>query len=131
MRVHISPNDGIPIYQQIVNQVKFLVAARRLKPGDEVLPIRALAEQLLVNPNTVARAYRELESSGVLVSRQGSGTRVADAGSPLSRKEKMRLLRDRADTLLAEAYQLGVSLDDTVELVRERGSVLEGEGGKS
>ena len=57
MQIHISSSDGVPIYIQIVNQVKHLVAAGRLTPGDEMPAIRVLAEQLMVNPNTVARAY--------------------------------------------------------------------------
>jgi GntR family transcriptional regulator len=66
MQIHISANDGVPIYLQIVNQVKYLVAAGRLSPGEELPPIRVLAERLVVNPNTVARAYRELESAGIV-----------------------------------------------------------------
>ena len=103
MQIHISPHDGVPIYRQIVNQVKYLVAAGRLKRGDEMPPIRRLAEDLLINPNTVARAYRDLESAGVLLSRPGSGTRVSKNGSPLSRAEKMRILGERAVGLMAEA----------------------------
>ena len=61
MQIHISPTDGVPIYLQIVNQVKYLVSSGRLAAGEELPPIRTLAEKLLVNPNTVARAYRELE----------------------------------------------------------------------
>ena len=64
MQIHLSPNDGVPTYRQIVNQVKLLVASGRLAPGDELPAIRVLAEQLLINPNTVARAYRELEIAG-------------------------------------------------------------------
>src|SRR5438046_3055584 len=75
MQLHISANDGVPIYLQIVNQVKYLVAAGRLKPGEELPPIRVLAKNLIVNPNTVARAYRELEAAGVvgLVGANGAG----------------------------------------------------------
>ena len=61
MQIHVSPQDGLPVYRQIFNQVKYLVASGVLSPGEELPPIRALAEQLLINPNTVARAYRELE----------------------------------------------------------------------
>ena len=82
MQLHISPTDGVPIYQQIVNQVKYLVASGRLRPGEELPPIRVLAERLLINPNTVARAYRELEAAGVGTTRRGAGTHVSDAGSP-------------------------------------------------
>lgn len=120
MQIHISSNDGLPIYRQIVQQVKLLVAAGRLTPGDELPPIRKLAEELVINPNTVARAYRELESAGILESRQGSGTRVASNGSPLNQREKTRLLTDRADALLAEAQQLGADFDDVLALLKKR-----------
>jgi len=120
MHIHISPHDGVPIYRQIVRQVKHLVASERLKAGDELPSIRHLAQQLLINPNTVARAYRELENAGVLLSRRGSGTRVSDNGSPLSRKEKMKILGERAEALIAEARQLGVELEDVVELMRRQ-----------
>ncbi len=125
MHIHISLQDGVPIYRQIVNQVKFQVAAERLKSGDELPSIRRLAEELLINPNTVARAYRELESAGVLVSRRGSGTRITDNGSPLRRAEKMKILADRAAGLVAEARQLGVDVDDVVKLVRRKNEDLE------
>ena len=115
----------MPIYRQIVNQVKYLVAAKRLNAGDELPPIRRLAEELLINPNTVARAYRDLESAGVLESRRGSGTRVSDNGSPLSRAEKMKILDDRVGGLVAEARQLAVSVDDVVKLVRRKHDDLE------
>ena len=120
MHFHISTHDGVPIYRQIVNQVKHLVASERLKAGDEMPSIRHLAQQLLINPNTVARAYRELEGAGVLLSRQGSGTRVSDNGSPLSREEKMKILGERAEALIIEARQLGVELAEVVELVRRQ-----------
>ena len=78
MDIHISPNDGVPIYLQIVTQVKYLVASDRLTPGEELPPIRALAERLQVNPNTVAKAYRELEREGLVLARQGRGTFVSN-----------------------------------------------------
>ena len=120
MQIHISSSDGVPIYLQIVNQVKYLVASGRLAPGEEIPPIRALAERLLINPNTVARAYLELERAGIVTKRQGSGTYVTEAGSTLSRREKVRVLARRADALLAEADHLEVSLDELVDLLRER-----------
>lgn len=127
MHLHISTHDGVPIYQQIVSQVKYLVASGRLSAGDEMPPIRKLAAQLIVNPNTVARAYRELEQSGVLISRQGSGTRVSCGGSPLSIQEKHRILSERADGLLVEARQLGVTYDEVVELLSERQKAINAE----
>ena len=124
MQIHITSSDGVPIYLQIVNQVKYLVASGRIAPGEEVPPIRALAEQLLINPNTVARAYLELERSGIVTKRQGAGTYVTEAGSTLSHREKIKLLARRADALLAEAGQLEVPLDELLDLLRERHEVM-------
>ena len=120
MQLHISTGDGVPIYLQIANQVKHLVASSRLAPGDEIPAIRVLAHQLLVNPNTVARAYLELERDGVVVKRHGSGTYISDSGSPLGRKERLRILSERADGLLTEAGHLGVPLEDLLKLIQER-----------
>src|ERR1044072_4018976 len=102
VQLHISTNDGVPIYRQIVHQVKYLVAAGRLAAGEEIPPIRVLAEQLVVNPNTVARAYLELERAGVVTKRHGSGTYISENGSPLKRGERLKLVTQRVDALLAE-----------------------------
>src|ERR1019366_8460113 len=100
MQLHISTGDGVPIYLQVANQVKHLVASGRLAAGDELPAIRVLAHQLLVNPNTVARAYLELEREGVVVKRHGSGTYISDTGSPLARKARLKILTERIDALL-------------------------------
>jgi len=124
MRLHISPGEGPPIYRQIVNQVRYLVASGRLKAGDALPPIRTLAQELLINPNTVARAYRELETMGVLSLRQGSGSVVAGNRSPLASGEKLRILTERVDGLLAESVQLGYDIEELVALVRRRDAAL-------
>ena len=120
MQIHITTADGVPIYQQIVNQVKYLVGSGRLAAGDEMPPIRVLAEQLLVNPNTVARAYRELESAGLVEKRRTAGTYVSDQGSPLARRERMKILAERVDALLAEARQMNVDYADLTALLEKR-----------
>ena len=120
MQIHVSASDGVPIYLQIVNQVKYLVAAGRLAPGEEIPPIRVLAQQLVVNPNTVAKAYHELERAGVVVKRHGSGTYVSDTGSPLARRERLKILSHRVDALLAEARHLNVSTDEIISLLQDR-----------
>jgi GntR family transcriptional regulator len=127
VQIHISSDDGVPIYIQIVNQVKYLVASGRLTPGEEMPPIRVLAEQLVVNPNTVARAYLELERGGIVTKRHGSGTYVSEERSPLGSREKIRILTSRADALLTEARQLNVELADVLKLLRERDAVMEKE----
>ena len=125
MHIHVSPSDGQPIYSQIVAQVKYLVAAGRLAPDDELPPVRTLAQQLLINPNTVARAYRELEQAGIVYKRQGAGTYMSNAGSPLAEIEKRRILTGRADALVADARHLGFELEAVLNLVRERYNALD------
>jgi GntR family transcriptional regulator len=130
MQLRISVQDGAPIYQQIIEQIKYLIAAGRLKPADDVPPIRVLAEQLRINPNTVARAYLELEREGLLTMRQGFGTKVAQVKSLISRREKLRILADPADVLLTHARHLNVGLDDVITLLRERDAAMQPESPK-
>jgi len=125
MVIHISPHDGVPIYLQIVNQVKHLVAVGRLASGEELPAIRVLAVQLEVNPNTVARAYRELEIAGVVEKRRTAGTYVSDAGSRMARRERLKIVTERIDALLVEARHLGISTDEVIELMRERDEILQ------
>lgn len=124
MRLHLSTSDGVPIYLQIVNQVKYLVASGRLKRDEELPPIRTLAEQLLINPNTVARAYRELELAGVVTKRRTTGTYVSAAGSPLAKRQRIKILTQRVDALLAEARQMNIDTEALVELIQERDEAL-------
>jgi GntR family transcriptional regulator len=125
VQIHISSSDGVAIYQQIVNQVKYLVASRRLSPGDELPPIRVLAERLLINPSTVARAYRELEAASIVEKRRTAGTYVSDQGSPLARRERVKILAERIDALLAEARQMNISLEDVIKLLGERDTAMQ------
>ena len=125
MQLQISVQDGAPIYQQIVEQVKLLVAGGRLKPGDDVPPIRVLAEQLRINPNTVARAYLELERAGLVTMRQGFGTKVAEGKMILPKREKLRILSESADALLANARHLNVGLDEVITLLHERDEAMQ------
>jgi len=120
VQVRVSTKEGIPIYLQIINQIKYMVASGRLTPGDKLPPVRRLAEQLLINPNTVARAYRELETVKVLNTRQGSGVFVAEGVSPLARREQTKILRERIDMLLAEARQMDIGITDVIELVKQQ-----------
>jgi GntR family transcriptional regulator len=124
VQIHISQRDGTPIYLQIVNQVKHLIASGRLAAGEELPPIRVLAEQLVVNPNTVARAYRELELVGMVEKRRTTGTYVSDAASPLARRERIRILTERIDALLVEAKQMKIEVDVVVKLIEERDELL-------
>jgi GntR family transcriptional regulator len=120
MDITINLADGVPIYRQIVNQVKYLVASGLLQPGEELPPIRTLALQLKVTPNTIVKAYDELESSGVVHKRQGSGTFVSEERPRLAHRERQRIIDQRIDALLAEAHQLNFTVDDILRMLRER-----------
>jgi len=87
--------------------------------------MRARLEKLVVNPNTVARAYRELESAGIVEKRRTAGTYVSDQGSPLARRERIKIVTERIDALLAEARQMGIAFDDLVKLMQQRGAALQ------
>jgi GntR family transcriptional regulator len=125
--ITISLTDGVPIYRQIVNQVKYLVASGLLTPGEELPPIRTLALQLKVTPNTIVKAYGELEISGVLHKRQGSGTFVSE-GRPqqVALRERRRVIEQRIDALLAEAHQLNFTAEEILRMVRERKAEMDG-----
>ena len=127
MDITINLTDGVPIYRQIVNQVKYLVASGLLQPGEELPPIRTLALQLKVTPNTIVKAYGELEIAGVVHKRQGSGTFVSE-GRPqqVTLRERRRVIEQRIDALLAEAHQLSFTEDDILRMVRERRAAMDG-----
>ncbi len=124
MQLHISSSNGVAIYLQIVNQVKYQVASGRLLPGAELPPIRVLAERLLINPSTVARAYRELEMAGVVEKRRTAGTYVSDQGSPLARRERLKILAEHVDALLAEARQMKIPIEDVFKLIEQRDAAM-------
>lgn len=114
----------MPVYRQIANQVKYQVAAGRLSAGQELPTIRSLAEKLVINPNTVVRAYAELEREGVIVCRHGSGSYIADSAPKPSRTEAAGSLAGKIDSLLADAAHLQMGLDELLDAVRERHSHL-------
>ena len=124
MLIRVSSSDGTPYYSQIVSQVRFLITTERLVAGEQLPPVRKLAEQLTVNPNTVARAYRELEAANLVTSKRGAGVFVADGVSPLSKKEKSKVIHERIDELLTSARQLDVDLESLIKLLRQRDKKL-------
>jgi GntR family transcriptional regulator len=124
MEIRLSPSDGIPVYRQIVNQVKYLVASGRLLSGQELPPIRVLAERLLINPNTVIHAYSELAREGVVQTRHGSGTYVNSIGGQTDVPDAIEQLSSKADSLLTDAAHLKVGLNEVLRLVRDRHQYL-------
>jgi GntR family transcriptional regulator len=114
--IQIAVGSSTPIYWQIVDQVCKEIASGRLAPGDQMPSVRALAEQLVVNPNTVARAYSDLVRDGVLETHRGKGVYVADRRSVFSAAERERRLDQALDVFLHEAMLLGVGPEE----VRDR-----------
>jgi GntR family transcriptional regulator len=126
MDITISVADGVPIYKQIINQIKYLAASGAIAPGEELPPIRTLALQLKVTPNTIVRAYDELEAAGVIHKRRGSGSFVSEVQqSRLADAERQRIIEQRIDALLAEARQLNFTASDVLRVIRERRAVME------
>ena len=126
MDISINLSDGVPIYRQIVNQVKYLVASGLLQPGEELPPIRTLALQLKVTPNTIVKAYGDLEIAGVIHKRRGSGTFVSESRpQQVALRERRRVLEQRIDALLAEAHQLNFSREEVLRMVRERRAAMD------
>ena len=123
MLLHIA-SDGPPIYQQIVDQLRFRIVSGQLAAGAEMPTIRGLAESVRVNPNTVARAYRELEQEGLVEKRRTVGTFVAQSTERFTSAQRRRLIGPSVDRVLIQANQLGISLDDLIHLLSQRHSQL-------
>lgn len=115
----IDPSNGIAIYEQIVRQVTFAIANGALGVGDLVPSVRDLARTLAVNPNTVARAYRELQAAGVLVPVRGTGLAVAPAAPPFCKKSRQHLVGERFGQVLREARQSGLDDESVRRIVEE------------
>ena len=107
MFVNIDASDGLPIFLQIVQQVKTAVAVGRLQPEDPLPSVRQLATELRVNPNTVARAYLDLEIEGVIYKRQGHGTFVSAQGVEMSKRERRKAVVRHLEKAVVECFHLG------------------------
>ncbi len=128
MFFHIEPHDGLAIYDQIVRQVKFAVAGGLLRPGELVPSVRELARELTINPNTIARAYRQLQDDRVLDAVRGTGLEVAVGARERCRAERLKLIRVRLRQVLTEARQSRLEPRELRELVEKELSAIEREG---
>ncbi|MBP2017236.1 GntR family transcriptional regulator [Symbiobacterium terraclitae] len=120
MWYHIDPASGTPIYRQLVEQVRQAVASGVLRAGDRLPSVRDLAVELAVNPNTVAKAYQELEREGVIETPRGRGTFVADRDPAVPEAERLRQFAEAADRLAADAYRLRIDSEQALAIFRER-----------
>jgi GntR family transcriptional regulator len=117
--IHLETSSGVPIYRQIVEQIRQQIALRRLGIGERIPSVRDLARSLAVNPLTVAKAYTELEREGLIETRRGVGTFVAQGRPRLAYSERVRLVRELAERLAAESVRLEVPPDRVEALVRD------------
>jgi GntR family transcriptional regulator len=117
MEYQIDPTSRLPIYRQLGNQIREAAARGKLQPGERLPSVRELSRMLVVNPNTVARVYTELEREGVLNTRAGMGVFAAQPGSELSKKVRKERLQEAVDRFLTEAVHLGFSADEVLALV--------------
>ena len=115
----IEPDGPVPIYEQIVAQVIYGVAAGTLGPGLTIPSVRELAERLLVNPNTVARAFQELERAGIVTPRRGLGMEVTAEAPGLCRARRQEIVRERIREALREAATSGLTPGAVQALVEE------------
>ncbi len=111
---------GVPFHRQIVDQIRYGIASDRLMPGEQLPTVRELAVHLQVNPNTVRKAYSELEILGILDTQQGTGTFVSHKQVEIDEAEKQRMLRQICDELVARGNQYGFTLREIVEHLNRR-----------
>jgi GntR family transcriptional regulator len=126
MLLHLNPSSGVPVYLQLETQVKQAVAAGALRTGEALPSTRKLAAQLRINPNTVARAYQNLEREGVTRSVPGGGTFVADGLPGLLKTEKLKRLRPLAQQLAVEGRQLRLAREEILKMIQEEMEKLGG-----
>ena len=119
MFVHVDVRNGLAVYDQIVRQVKFAVADGALRTGDLVPSVRELARELAINPNTVARAYRQLQDDGIVEAVRGTGLAIAAAARRQCQSERTKLIRSRLRMVLEEALHSGLDEQEIESLMRD------------
>jgi GntR family transcriptional regulator len=117
-RFHLDLKSGVPVYRQIVDQVRGAIAAGSLSDGDQLPTVRQLAVDLAINPNTVVRAYRELEYGGLLETHQGTGTFISDQKIPRAGDERQRQLAQIVSDAIARAGAAGFTVQDVLDHMR-------------
>jgi GntR family transcriptional regulator len=118
--IQISPGSGEPIYAQIVGQISEAVARGQVSVGDKLPPVRKLAAELVINPNTVARAYSVLEQAGLVTTKTGAGTFVSDPRLRTADAADLNALTERIDTLIARSINLGLQSQDLIQMFKDR-----------
>ena len=116
--IKLDHHSGVPIYRQIIEQIRYAIARGDLQPRHQLPTVRQLAVDLSVNPNTVIKAYKELEIRGNLETQQGTGTFISDAGVSITPDEKERVLRGLCLDVVGRAGAYGIALDELIGALR-------------
>ena len=124
--IQISSGSNEPIYAQIVRQISQAMARGELAAGDKLPAVRKLAAELVINPNTVARAYSELEQQGLVASKTGAGTFVSDPALRGKDMGRVNVIAERMDNIISEALNMALSGEDIKEMFEKRLSNFEG-----
>ena len=127
LQIHIDLKSGVPFYRQIIDQVKTAMATGRLDSGDRLPTVRQLAVTLSINPNTVSRAYTELELTGLVETQMGSGTFIGQKHIEQDESERRRICDQICQDFLSRASTYGFTLEDILENLRRRQSAEKGE----
>lgn len=127
-KLHVDPRDAVPIWKQLEDGVRRLVASGALLPGEVVPSVRELARDLRINPATAAKAYQRLTDAGILQVKRGEGTFVADAPPALGAKVRTKAIQEAALRYASVAVTLGVSEEETSETARSAYQQLKGDG---
>ncbi len=118
--IQILPGSGEPIYVQVAEQISQTIAKGQLAKGDKLPAVRKLAAELVINPNTVAKAYSRLEQAGLVTTKTGSGTFVSDPKLRTSDAADINILAERMDTLITRGLNVGLEAQDLVGLFEDR-----------
>lgn len=118
MRFSLDAASGVPFYRQIIQQIEQAILARRLEPGDRLPTIRALAIELKINPNTIAKAYGELEIRGIVTTQVGSGTYVSDKRIDMEDSERTKKMEAGVARFIRDMEALGMDREAMLDLVR-------------
>lgn len=119
LHLQLDSRSGVPVYRQMMDQIRYYVAGGTLRPGDQLPSIRELAGALAVNPTTVVKAYTELEREGVIEMRHGKGAFITLSPQAMSLEQRELALRRTARQLAVESSQLGIGTTETLQMLRE------------
>ena len=117
--IKLDHHSGVPIYRQIITQILYGIARESLQPGTQLPTVRQLAVELSVNPNTIVKAYKELEIRGNLETQQGTGTFISDTEVTVTPREKKRVLTALCKDVVVRAGAYGIELGEIIEALRE------------